>query len=123
MIACAGLMSVVLSAMSMLIVLWAVDLQHPKPGDLSTFALVFLGPILSPLVFALVFVSRRWHRRFMWLFAFGTFIGVYFEEERRWIALRNPSVLVLIAIASLVEISYRLKRKPIQARSGSFVPE
>jgi hypothetical protein len=122
----AVLMSVALSVMSILIVLFFVDLQHPKAGDLSTAALLFLGPILSAPAFAFVFISQRWHRCLMWLLAFATFTGTYLEIREgigAWGALRAPTGLALLAIAFLVEISYQLGCKPKQASNDFVAPE
>lgn len=123
--ACAGSISVVLSGMAMLIVLWGFDFQHPKPGDPQTAALLFLGPILSAPLFMFVLVSQRWHRRLMWLLACASFKGAYFAMRggtEVWSPLRQPLVLASIAIAVLVEISYLLKSKPKQASNRSIVP-
>jgi hypothetical protein len=107
----AGLISVLVSALAALIVLWAIDLEHPKPGDLSTTALLFLVPIVSPLIFATAFVSQRWHRRLMRLLACASIAGVSCE----WGKLRvDPFTLALVAIAGLVEASYWLQRQPIK---------
>jgi hypothetical protein len=125
----AGAISVVLSGMAMLIILWAFDFQHPKPGDLRTAALLLLGPILSTPLFALVFISQRWHRMLMWLLACASFAGAYFAMRggrEVWSPLRQPFVLASISIAVLIEISYRLRSRPKQASTnsvGSVVPE
>lgn len=125
-LACAGAMSFVLSATGLLIVVWAIDLQHPKPGDLSAGALFLLGPILSAPAFASVFISQRWHRCLMWMLAFGSFTGTYFAmhgERNAWSPFRQPVVLASIAIATLVEVSYRVRRKPKQPSNRSIVSE
>ena len=109
--------------MGMLIVLWGVDLRHPKPGDLSTAALLFLGATLSLPLFVSGFALQRWRSHLMWLLACLSFAGVYFETGSLWNALRMPFVLALIVIAGLVEIACRLKRSPSQASTGATVPE
>jgi hypothetical protein len=111
--ALAGLLSLILSVMSMLIVLWVFDLQ--QPGELRTAALLFLGTILSAPLFVCVFISQRLHRALMWLLACASFTGAYFAMRggrEVWSPLRQPFVLASIAIAVLVEISFRLKGKP-----------
>lgn len=102
---CAGLICLLNSAVGVLAVLWGVDLQHPKPSDLSTAVLLFLEAILLLPLFLSGFVSQRWHSHLMWLLACLSFAGVYFEGGSLWNALRMPFVLALIVIALLVEVA------------------
>jgi hypothetical protein len=125
---CAALISVALFALAVGIFLWGVDLEQPD-WAVVTGVLLCCGPILSPLAFLVVFISRRWHRSLMWLmaglsFAMTWFAILYggsggkFTMHDALLAFRvtlQPLVLLPLFLAVLVEVAYQLKENEILA--------
>jgi hypothetical protein len=128
-LAFAGLASAILSLLGIGIFLWTVDPLHSSSNDLWTSILLCLGPILTAPAFLILIISLRWHRLVMWLLACASLTGTYLamrvavQRGTAWDAIRQPIVIFSFAIATLVEISYRLKPRSGRLPNRSVVPE
>jgi hypothetical protein len=126
---CAALISVALFALAIGIFFWGVDLEHPESANVTGILLCF-SPVLSLPAFMIVVVSKRWHRRVMWLMAGLSFAMTWFAILYRGFdgkftmhealsTLRvtvQPLVLMPLLLAVLVEFAYQLKQNGIPAR-------
>lgn len=124
----AGLMSLVLSPLSIVIYLFGCDLRQPcLEGILACF-----GPALSLPAFLTVFWSRSWHRRISWLLACATYVGIGFGTlkvqssghlQLREVASvafacgRQPLVICSVVIAVMVECSYQFHMRRVDQAS------